>query len=851
MEWSDLASSQLPSLTDEYDNLRSVTGSVVHSNLQPSIGTSIGPIRQQFPVQVLNQQSVFGYNDTRNLLNDMAIEQPAVVPDAPSKTIPDHESLEDSLARLEEEYMNDIITKTIENSTRRVDDIVNKKLQELCKHEQDLFVKEVIGNRYLGGSAGNQQQRHPLQQSNATRSLINAANHDSTEHRLTRAIVSRSLSVQSDNLDTTIALKHLQILVNFIPANIKNTNRTQLMNAVDQFQRAMTETLREQTAVHDIYPTYLSSLKLVAELVSNSTSNANPVDQAKGALTHLSKQFKTHVQDSANYTYTNNSDATTTMFRSSLANQCTIFSKNENGSTSGINNANPWSVVYYCLRCGDAIAALEVLQHPSSMIGNRDMPIVQIVSTLARAQGGSDCFWLVPFPNFNSNDLMAIDNLLDTARQEESPDLYRCGVYSLFARNGQPQTSETVVGFKTIEDYLNTCLFKTFLHDNPITELGKLGHVIAVDFGVDYFHDPSSGGWSFALPLLLTQQYQKALVHLTEDGGVMGLFFAIHIGLILSAANISVTDLGVTEGEVNNDTSVLSTLIVLYANVMSSESVTFGPMKAIEYLVRIPSRYFAQKEVARLIASTLDIDGLVGTLNADGMRENSYLGKFFDSSEMAFTLREAAHILFEDQHDAQKTSCGVMCLMLGERYTDVLATLNQLLSPPNSPDSNRQFWMEQTNLFTSQFLSRTSHVSETLVRTGNANLIEANRLLYDMNMFEHYRSIGMLNDAWTIADKIGIVPTTLQDLPAKQREYQCLHELAKVAVPSFVTGYMDTMYRKFNDLKQYIHSSNSDSVREQLLELQERSRVIIAFASAIALPGDTMGALQSSASLLV
>jgi hypothetical protein len=472
-------------------------------------------------------------------------------------------------------------------------------------------------------------------------------------------------SQQGQKLDPAMAQAHCKVLQELMPATKDQRRPAPLSNVIEQLSRIVSETtdprlqqqrLRPGTSPHQQRPLnqaaqmgYASSLQLLAELVSTS-SNSGPVDQASAALTHLCKQFQAHVTSTVREAQLAGQDSGATqqaVYKSGMANQCSTYTKIKLGMTIS-EQQQPWAVVYYCLRCGDAVAAAEVMQSQHSTAGATDAPVQRILSAMAHTQRDADCIWEVPFPRLAPTDRRAVSDLLESAKHHESPDIHQIGVYSLLSSTGQPVTSETVIGFKAIEDYLTGSLWKALLQASPVDELVKLGKMILEDFGPNYFGDPSTGGWSFALPLLVTQQYQKALTYLADAGGPMGLLQATHIGLILSSAGIIIRNLRPNDSSATPDGSLQSSLLVAYSNLLFSDPGNLGSLAAIEYLVRIPIPKRAHKEVARMIAKTVDIEKLAGTLNAEGMRQGCVIEQYFDSAEISTILGETASILSED-----------------------------------------------------------------------------------------------------------------------------------------------------------------------------------------------------------
>jgi hypothetical protein len=151
------------------------------------------------------------------------------------------------------------------------------------------------------------------------------------------------------------------------------------------------------------------------------------------------------------------------------------------------------------------------------------------------------------------------------------------------------------------------------------------------------------------LPLLATQQYQKALSHLADAGGATGILQAAHLGLILVSAGVPVGNLGQPEGPDN----VVAALLVAYSNKLISDPAT-GSLAALEYIARIPNKTQARRETAALIAKPGETERLVGSLN------DQELVIKWSSREALFeisALLGSGRYSLDRKEDHQKFSC--------------------------------------------------------------------------------------------------------------------------------------------------------------------------------------------------
>jgi hypothetical protein len=862
MEWNDLAAQSLPSLSAGGDLGSSAATWKVHRNLSelqhaanqsvwaapttngtgggggggggisqppPSSWQSMASLQQSVRSQA-NAASNMSMNGTGNDISPV----PAAA-----------ESLQDMLARHEQGILNRIILQTEAETRKRTDQLVEQQLQQAWEKERDCWIQELVGTRTLGGAAmtTSGSGMAPLQSSSSN--MLTARPHSSetqmwaspsphnSNHNNSSLVEVRS--EPSGPVDPQVVQAHLAVVKEELKGEL---TAKQLEHVVEKFQK-----LTDPSSGSPMESSYASSWQLIGQLTKVHTHS--PVDQAMAALAHFCQQFQMIVVNRVRRGALAHQDMSVpTMYVNDMAGQCAAFVK----LTLGVTDS-PWPVLFYCLRCGDAVAAKEVLSKSVvGLTGDAEAALHRIVAAMAQGQRNACCFWEAGPPRVDTHDRRVVADLLERSKNLESPDLHRTGVYALLCGTASYPTSETIIGFNTIEDYLCSSLWKALLHPNPVDELVRLAQVLVDQYGPSYFHDPKSCGWSYALPLLATQQYQKALSHLADAGGATGILQATHLGLVLVSAGVPVRNLGQPEGPDN----VVAALLVAYSNKLLSDPAA-GSLAALEYIARIPNKTQARRETAALIAKTGETEKLVGRLNAQGIRENDgALEKHFRPAEITALLGEAADILSSrEKGDRQKIGSAAMCFMLAGRYADVLSLLNQLLSPPNEPNEDRQFWLEQTQAFHSHYLAKRTHVSEVLERDGQRDLVKTSRTMMDLNAFFARLRAEQFQEALSIAESLQLLPASQNDVASKETEYQGLNALVKQAYPYFLVGAMETLYSEHRRIKLDLQAGASPVVRERLLELQEKARILVTFAGLVGMGREQTESLSRLESLMI
>jgi len=238
------------------------------------------------------------------------------------------------------------------------------------------------------------------------------------------------------------------------------------------------------------------------------------------------------------------------------------------------------------LRCGDAVAARDILEATTSSHDQfPEQPVIRrVIQDLCQRQSSAPCLWQMGTPVISAREKETIVDLYERTRNLEPDNMHKIGVLALLC-------GKDLLSFDTIEDYLFARLWVALQHENPEEQIEVTGKSIR-KYGPGHFGGTENGGWGYALPLLAAQQFQTALIYLAEAGGPMGLLQAVHLGLILSRGGIPLKDLG----HPTSEACLLTALIVKYANLLETDSAQDIPA-ALEYLLTIPKKDKSQHEV--------------------------------------------------------------------------------------------------------------------------------------------------------------------------------------------------------------------------------------------------------------
>ena len=786
MNWNDLASSDLPSLTvypPETSNLMQTLLSDKNTTTKtPSVLDDLLSFRQANATGASMLQP--------NLLNDETFSPPI-------------ETLENLIQRHEQTLLSTLVQHCTDETRQRTTKDIDDQLQQQWDKERAAFTRNSRGE------------------------LIGKKSQEWLSPSPFRSTVIHDSISKSEKIDPNFVLSHLKI--------VEGMSQGSIMDSVEQFSRLATDESRKNKNATQMMA-YESAWQLIANLVSVDHS---PADQARATLRHFCKQFQVTVVNRVRQASLVGQN-TNSIYSNDLTAQCEVFSRLTVGTT------DPWAVCFYCLRCGDANAAFHALKQVQPL----DEAVGRSLLKMVRAQGNSTCLWDVQasIVRLDRSDQHHVVTLFESP--DNSTNVHKKAVLLLLSGNKPwPFNFEPTEGFQTIEDYLTGALWVASLQSNTVDHLIHIGEEV-LNRGPSSFDDPSSGGWSFALPLLASQQYQKALLWLVQTGGPLGLLHATHIGLVLSFHGCSIQNLG--QLDATGDETESSLLLAFSSDIMKEH----GPLATFDYLARIPNKIRAYKEIAKLIATTSDrydmYNSIVGTLNSDGIRQGGALSKYFNDSEVSHILMETSTILSLSTGEKHKQGLAVMCLLLAGRYDDALSTLNRLIAPPNIMDDTRYFWIEQVSSFHTHYLTKRTHVLDVLERCGRTSVIRTSQLLTEMNLFfDRFRTGNSPLECLQIAKKTQLLPETEDGRKIKESEFRDLDPLVQASMPFLLIGVMEILKEEHTQLKRDLHRDTSGVVRERLKELNEHATLLTSFASSLGIANCHIRTLSSLMSLMI
>lgn len=717
-------------------------------------------------------------------------------------------SLEERCRKHRDGIIERILKKEREHSQRAFEKAIERRREEDWAKEREWWMKEMVGKRNLVDSTN-----HSLSLGPSESSTLPILSGPTSSSNLLPGYASHS----NLTLNNRLAAEHGK-LVKSLPAGTSSD----LGGVVAHFE-SIASALDDSNAAAG----YTTAWQLMASMMPRLSS---PIDGALGALIHFCKQYQCFIKNRVASASLAGQDLSTRQnFGSGMAGTVAAYVKLEKGS-----NASIWCILYYCLRCGDAVAARDVLNVGTIQENFPEQALVQrVISNLGQLQRNASCVWETGNPLISRQDNAAMEDLYEKTRNLEPENTFKIGVLALLSGN-------ELASFETIEDYLFGRLWLALQSDNPPPQIENIGASIR-KYGPEYFGGAEeNGGWGYALPLLATQQFKTALTFLAEAGGSTGLLQATHLGLVLSMGGIPLEDLG----RPSSSTGDLATaLLVKYATTLEHDPA-LGVGAALEYLLRIPSKERSHKEIAELLCRSPHlVDQLAGIMKDDGARQPGELDKHLDSSEVDVVLFKTAENFRRHAQDRSKAELAAKLFMLAGKYSSLISLLNELITPTDKDDDNKRYWWTQSQQFYAHYLSQRSLALASLERENNMKLVDTNRTLMEFRYFFSSLRNEQYQETFEMIKRLNILPLQQEEVNEKESIYKDMEPILKEQFPALLTGAVHCLHGMHRRIKSESRGVD-ESVEFQLKDLQKKARFLYIFSGLTNMPNSTKQDIQ-------
>ncbi|KAI2653509.1 Nuclear pore complex protein Nup93 [Labeo rohita] len=495
-----------------------------------------------------------------------------------------------------------------------------------------------------------------------------------------------------------------------------------------------------------------------------------------------------------------------------------------------------WALIYFCLRCGDLSAAMQVVNRAQHQLG--DFKI-----------------WFQEYMNSPDRRLSpATENKLRLHYRRvlrNSADPYKRAVYCLIGKCDIGDNHGEVAD-KT-EDYLwlkYTTLKTPSIADKasslpaalPLRSMQSRSRSFQCALRRESHFSASHQPFLYFQVLFLTAQFEAAIAFLFRVERLRS--HAVHVALVLYELKLLLKSSGqsaqLLSQEAGDPPMVrrlnFIRLLMLYTRKFESTD----PREALQYFYFLRNEKDSQGEnmfmrcVSELVIESREFDMLLGRLEKDGSRKPGVIDKFAGDTRVIITkvASEAENKgLFEE---------AVKLYELAKNPDKVLELMNKLLSPViaqvSEPQSNKERLKNMAVAIAERY--RTNGVA------GEKSVDSTFYLLLDlMTFFDEYHA-GHIDRAYDVIERLKLVPLSQDSVEERVAAFRNFSDEIRHNLSEVLLATMNILFTQYKRLKGAVAGTPGRPQRtleDRDMLLRSKARALITFAGMIPyrMAGDT------------
>uniref|UniRef100_A0A8C1HTI0 Nuclear pore complex protein Nup93 n=1 Tax=Cyprinus carpio carpio TaxID=630221 RepID=A0A8C1HTI0_CYPCA len=446
-----------------------------------------------------------------------------------------------------------------------------------------------------------------------------------------------------------------------------------------------------------------------------------------------------------------------------------------------------WALIYFCLRCGDLSAAMQVVNRAQHQLG--DFKI-----------------WFQEYMNSPDRRLSpATENKLRLHYRRvlrNSADPYKRAVYCLIGKCDIGDNHGEVAD-KT-EDYLwlklNQVCFDEDGSSSPQDRmtLAQLQKQLLEDYGESHFsasHQP----FLYFQVLFLTAQFEAAIAFLFRVERLRS--HAVHVALVLYELKLLLKSSGqsaqLLSQEAGDPPMVRRLNFIRLLMLFTRKFESTDPREALQYFYFLRNEKDSQGEnmfmrcVGELVIESREFDMLLGRLEKDGSRKPGVIDKFAGDTRAIITkvASEAENKgLFEE---------AVKLYELAKNADKVLELMNKLLSPViaqvGEPQSNKERLKNMAMAIAERY--RTNGIA------GEKSVDSTFYLLLDlMTFFDEYHA-GHIDRAYDVIERLKLVPLSQDSVEERVAAFRNFSDEIRHNLSEVLLATMNILFTQYKRLK--------------------------------------------------
>lgn len=156
------------------------------------------------------------------------------------------------------------------------------------------------------------------------------------------------------------------------------------------------------------------------------------------------------------------------------------------------------------------------------------------------------------------------------------------------------------------------------------------------------------------------------------------------------------------------------------------------------------------------------------------------------------------------------------------------------------------YWQQAANYFRSRYLKNgRTRAIEVLEAEDNLALVATLDLLMELMSVEDHLNSEHIEEAWSVLDRLGLLPTAESDISPKVKQFHSLDTVLQESFSTVLLGAMKALSQLHARLKSSMHSLASQTsvsaVQQRLKEIRARARLLVTFSGLLQLgdAGDT------------
>ncbi|CAH2324545.1 nuclear pore complex Nup93 isoform X1 [Pelobates cultripes] len=488
-----------------------------------------------------------------------------------------------------------------------------------------------------------------------------------------------------------------------------------------------------------------------------------------------------------------------------------------------------WALIYYCMRCGDLMAAQHVVNRAQHQLGEFKNWFQEYVKSEGRGLS-PDC----------ENKV----RLHYRRAVRASTDPYKRAVYCIIGRCDITDNHSEVAS-KT-EDYLwlklsQVCFEEDAINTQDRLTLSQLQKQLFEDYGESHFAFNQQPFLYFQV-LFLTAQFEAAIAFLFRLERTR--CHAVHVALALFEQKLLIKSSGLSaqlvSQEAKDSPGVRRLNFVRLLMLYTRKFEPTDPREALEYFFFLRNEKNSQGEdmflrcVSDLVIESREFDMLLGKLEKDGRKKPGAIDKFKkDTDSITNYVASVAENkgLFEE---------AAKLYDLAKNPDKVLELINKLLSPVvsqvSTPQSNKDrlknMALSVAERYRTQGISAEKSINSTFY------------LLLDlMTFFDEYHA-GHIDLAYNIIEKLKLVPFSQDSVDERVTSFRNFSDEIRHNLSEVLLATMNILCTQYKRLKGSGPSSLGHPQRvleERHSVLRSQARAIITFAGMIPyrMSGDT------------